>query len=158
MDVIRDFYGYKVSSCGQVFNLDGTIKKTFLAGKGYRCFSVYKEGKKTNYLVHRAVAVLFIPNDKNLDEVNHIDGNKENNDISNLEWCTSGQNIKHAFTNGLHHQPRKPVKMFDKDGLLLKVFLSIREAAKQVGVNESSIRKSCNGKITVKGCIFTRAI
>lgn len=65
--------------------------------------SVYEDGKRKriNRLVHRIVAQAFVPNPLGLPEVNHIDGNKENNDASNLEWCTRQQNMAHAVKNKL---------------------------------------------------------
>ena len=56
---------------------------------------------KKNFYAHRLVAKHFILNDKLLKEVNHIDGNKQNNNYSNLEWCTTQENTKHAINNGL---------------------------------------------------------
>jgi hypothetical protein len=58
-------------------------------------------GKQKNCRVNRLVAQVFIPNPKQLPEVNHIDGNKDNNHVSNLEWCDRSQNMKHAIRTGL---------------------------------------------------------
>ena len=76
--------------------------------KGYLYAMVtLSNGKQKNCRVHRLVALAFIPNPDGLPEVNHIDGNKENNHVSNLEWCTHSYNNKHAWAIGLkdrHHQ------------------------------------------------------
>ena len=69
---------------------------------GYRYVMVTQtNGKPKNWRVHRLVEMLFIPNPSGLTEVNHIDGNKDNNHVSNLEWCTRSHNVKHSFDTGL---------------------------------------------------------
>ena len=73
---------------------------------GYPQVHLTKNGKRDNYSIHRLVALTHIPNPLSLPEVNHIDGNKLNNNIDNLEWCTSSYNIKHAIRNGLRSVAR----------------------------------------------------
>ena len=73
----------------------------YLNNKGYWCVNLYKHSKVHKFLVHRLIALYFIPNPNNLPEVNHIDGNKQNNSISNLEWITHKQNTQHAWDNNL---------------------------------------------------------
>jgi hypothetical protein len=70
-------------------------------GRGYIHVNLCKDGKRKNFWLHRLVASHFIPNPKNRAEVNHIDGNKSNVDVSNLEWVTRSQNIQHAYEKGL---------------------------------------------------------
>ena len=65
-----------------------------------------KKGKRVNCRINRLVAMHFIPNPYNKPEVNHIDGNKENNNVSNLEWATRSENMKHCFSMGLHPSTR----------------------------------------------------
>jgi hypothetical protein len=69
-------------------------------GRYARC-TLSKDGSPKSYSVHRLVALAFIPNPLNLPQVNHKDGNKFNNHYSNLEWCTSSDNTKHAYDTGL---------------------------------------------------------
>ena len=72
--------------------------------KGYLYAMIeYTDGKKKNCRVHRLVAEYFLPNPDNLPCINHIDGNKENNHVSNLEWCTYQHNMQHAVRTGLTH-------------------------------------------------------
>ena len=68
---------------------------------------------KKYYLVHRLVAMTFIPNEKDLPQVNHIDGNKLNNNVENLEWCTREDNIKHAYKMGLNPSRKKIIEYVD---------------------------------------------
>ena len=70
-------------------------------GTGYKIVSLTVNKKRKNQYVHRLVATAFIENTKGKKEVNHIDGNKSNNNVSNLEWVTSKENKKHARENGL---------------------------------------------------------
>ena len=72
--------------------------------KGYLYAMIeYPDGKKKNCRVHRLVAEYFLPNPDNLPCINHIDGNKLNNHIDNLEWCTYQYNMQHAVRTGLTH-------------------------------------------------------
>ena len=110
--------GYCISNLGRIKSLEkqvfnsknncyGTKKEKILKyctnnTKGYcRLHILYKNGKRINESVHRLVAKTFIDNPNNLPQVNHIDGNKENNNVSNLEWCTNQYNQIHAINTGL---------------------------------------------------------
>lgn len=69
--------------------------------KGYQFVRLYVDGLSKTYLVHRLVATLHIPNPNKYSQINHLDGNKSNNAIWNLEWCTGQQNVKHSVITGL---------------------------------------------------------
>ena len=72
--------------------------------KGYMFVVLYDKNQNTKAIkIHRLVAEAFIPNPNEYQQINHIDGNKKNNNKSNLEWCTGSQNIRHAYENGLMH-------------------------------------------------------
>lgn len=93
---------YEVSNLGRVRNhKTGRILKFDTAHTGYHQVKLSYEGKKKNCLVHRAVALAFLPNPDNKREVNHKDGSKTNNLLSNLEWATSKENQEHAMEHGL---------------------------------------------------------
>lgn len=96
--LIPGYEPYEISRCGKL-RLKGKILTTPSMKNGYR--RKYLKALKRNLLIHRAIALAFISNPNNLLEVNHIDGNKSNNNISNLEWVSRSQNAKHAFINGL---------------------------------------------------------
>lgn len=90
-------YNYIVFPSGEILNLHGEEVKGHIDRCGYR--EVVVNGKQK--LVHRIVAMVFIPNQNNLEQVNHIDGNKLNNNVNNLEWCTRSENLRHAYAIGL---------------------------------------------------------
>lgn len=124
MEVWKDIEVYKglyqVSSEGKVRSLDryekskggslrfrkGRILAQTKRKNGYLTVSLNREGVNKKHLIHRLVAKAFIHNIKNLPEVNHEDGNKENNHTYNLVWCTSSYNQKHVFDNGLQKARR----------------------------------------------------
>lgn len=96
---------YLVSTYGRVKSLKGKVKilKPVL-GRGYLRVDLSKDGKPKHFNVHQLVALAFIPNPNCKREVNHIDGNKLNNYVDNLEWCTQSENIQHAVATGLKAQ------------------------------------------------------
>ena len=104
--IIIDGYvtNYGISDTGEVRNVDrGNILKYSYDRRGYCCvYLTLKDGKHKRFRVHRLVALAFIPNPENKREVNHIDGIKTNNSISNLEWVSSSENMLHAYRTGLH--------------------------------------------------------
>ena len=95
--------GYAVTTEGDVYSLNYRNKRGVIHklktydNKGYRLVSLTDSKGKRKRTVHRIVAETFIPNHDNLPQVNHIDGNKANNNVSNLEWVTPSQNLKHHF-------------------------------------------------------------
>ena len=108
MEIWRDITGTKgfieVSNKGRVRSLlSGAprVLKTQTDNKGYHRIRVTIEQEKMTYKVHREVAKLFLPNPENLPQVNHKDGNKDNNSVDNLEWVTNKENAHHAIENGL---------------------------------------------------------
>lgn len=101
-----DWDRYKVCENGDVIPLSGIIAgkpfKQFIKPNGYSSIAlVCKDGAQSKFYVHRIIAYHFLDNPNNLPQVNHIDGDKQNNDVSNLEWCTPKQNSQHALKNGL---------------------------------------------------------
>lgn len=94
-----NYYSYHVTKDGKVFNKFDKEMKPNLNGKGYLIVGLttgFKERKKT-IAVHRLVALVYIPNPLNFSDVDHIDGNRSNNNIENLRWVTHGENIKHSY-------------------------------------------------------------
>ena len=94
---------YTIDESGNLFDIENNrYKKQYINHKGYIVYHLYINGKSKTLLAHRLVLMTFNPVDnmENL-QVNHIDGNKKNNNISNLEWCTQSENQRHAFEMGL---------------------------------------------------------
>ena len=91
----------------------GDTRKVLRSNWGYKYVSLTKDGKRRNFMLHRLIAATFIPNPDHKPYINHKDGNKLNNHISNLEWCTSSENNLHAYRTGLKHPNRqsKPMKL-----------------------------------------------
>lgn len=101
---IHESYNNVVSNLGNVGVLEnGVVYKRAISdnGNGYKIYSFRINGKKTNFYIHRLVAIKFIDNPFNKKTVNHIDGDKSNNHYSNLEWLTPKENTTHAIKNGL---------------------------------------------------------
>ena len=95
---------YEVSDQGRVRSLKCNkvrIMPHTMQHHGYHAFMIHMNGRAQCRKVHREVALAFIPNPDGLPEVNHIDGNKDNNQVSNLEWVTHQANVRHAFDNCL---------------------------------------------------------
>ena len=94
---------YSISNLGRVKNnVTNKIVQSSFDNWKYHQVGLYVEtGKKVKYKVHRLVAMYFIPNPNNYEQVNHIDGNKDHNYESNLEWCTPSQNLQHAYDTNL---------------------------------------------------------
>ena len=96
---------FQISNHGRVYSKrSNKILVQGITKQGYNTISSKIGGRAGKYIclkVHRMVAKAFIPNSYNKPEVNHIDGNKQNNNVSNLEWCTSSENTQHAYDTGL---------------------------------------------------------
>ena len=103
--VIENFEGYMISNFGRVKSLKKNIMLTpSMNNWGYLRVKLSQDGKRYRLLIHRLVLKSFKPNeDLNKTECNHKDGNKENNYVENLEWCTRSDNMKHAFKIGLRN-------------------------------------------------------
>lgn len=135
---------YEVSDTGLVRNkVSGKILKPGKDGKGYLRVRLYKDGEWKMYRIHRLVAEAFIPNPLNLPQVNHIDQNKSNNNVDNLEWCTSQYNIDYSLS--------KPVCQYSLDGRLLNTYKSASEASRKTGINQGDISRCCRGKYRQAG-------
>lgn len=146
---------YEVSDLGRVRSLSRTIVKKngvkqnkvgkllkpCKSGNGYYYVVLTKNSHSKSKRIHILVAKAFIPNPENYQQVNHLDGDKSNNKLSNLEWCTPHQNQYHAVTTGLFHNP---VILQFKGGKLIGAYHSTRDAAKATGLDCRAIGRCAN--------------
>ena len=157
-EVWKDIKGYEglyqVSNMGKIKSLKfshGNKEKILKGNKekfGYLVVTLYKNKGRKNFKIHRLVAETFIPNPKNLPQVNHIDGNKQNNRIDNLEWCTAKENTNHAHKTGLANNDnlKIKVKQYDLNGNFIREWDSITDIEKSLNIDKSSVVKVCRHK------------
>lgn len=150
---IKGYEGiYEISNLGRIKSLKRNnnrclidkIMKQYIGKQGYLQVRLCKNGKSKLHKVHILIANAFIDNPNNLPIINHIDGNKTNNTISNLEWCSYSHNIKHAYDIGL--RKKKPIIQKDLNNVTVKKWNCIAEASEKTGILHSSIWKCCNKK------------
>lgn len=147
---MKEIPDYEVSNEGRVRNAKTKrILKTNHNQKGYEQICLRKNKEPVTRSVHRVVADSFFAGDHDGYDVNHIDGNKTNNHISNLEFCTRKENVIHAFKTGLKRPSRQVKIRVIETGI---VYESIHECGRSIGCNPTIIgqclsgrQKSCNG-------------
>ena len=110
----------------------------------YKFVTLNINGKQKRMRVHRLVAETFIDNSENKPYVNHINGNRGDNNVENLEWVTPSENTQHAVNTGLFISGRtRPVIQYNLDGERMATFESATEAARQTGGSQSKITMCC---------------
>ena len=139
---IKGYEGlYKISPNGEVWSCyKHRLKVPSKQNGGYFLVFLIKNNERKAYLLHRLVAQTYIDNPHNLAEVNHIDGNKENNGVDNLEWCSRSDNLKHRSRILGQRGNAKAVICIDKD----LEFNAIKDAAKWAGITSGAIQQSLN--------------
>jgi hypothetical protein len=177
IEIWKDIKGYEglyqVSNKGNVKSLNRiTINslgyKRKLKGKyklqrnikGYSYTTLHKKGIRNSYGVHRLVAISFIENKKNKPQINHINGNKKDNRVENLEWCNASENqlhnyrklnrkISRAFLGKFNekHPNSKKIKQFDKGGNLINIYNSVAEVQRVTGFLQGNISSAARGDL-----------
>ena len=159
VEIWRDVIGYeglyKVSNLGRIKSLNrkissnkrvkGVIRSQQKNENGYMTIQLHKNNTIKDFKVHRLVAQAFIPNPNNLPQVNHKDENKTNNNLINLEWCTSKYN--NSYGTKIERSIawcRKKVYQYDTNFNLIKIYESITECVRQTGYDRKSIENRCN--------------
>lgn len=165
---IKGYEGiYEVSNLGRVRSLDrtyklingypqtikGRIMSQFNTKDGYKGIRLRTRTDRKSFKVHRLVAQVFIPNPENYPFVNHKDEDKHNNHVDNLEWCTPKYNLNYGtvierLSAKHHNHPKlsKPVEQLTIEGVIIKTYPSIKEAARQLGLHAQNIGQCCRGK------------
>jgi NUMOD4 motif/HNH endonuclease len=170
MEIWKDVVGYEglymVSNKGRMKSLNrfradgisvkGRVLKLQTCKDGYYKLNLSKDGKKKTFRVNRLVALSFIDNPLDLPVVNHKDGDKKNNEVVNLEWCTVSENTKHGFDKlgrvGNNGGMNKVVSQLDKSSNhIIKTFNSIHEASREIGVTVQAISGCLNGRSETSG-------
>lgn len=170
---IKGFEGlYEISNTGLVKSLRrevpnnggiSIVKEKILKPQkeknGYLRIGLNKRNKKYMFLIHRLIAESFIPNVNNYAEINHKDGNKSNNNVDNLEWCSRSYNIKHSYINKLRNtdinrknakkmieKNKRKVVQKDLNGNMINIFDSIKEAGELTNIDKTNICSVCKHK------------
>lgn len=173
-EIFKDIYGYEglyqVSNFGNIKSSDrqrlgkggclrscpGRILKPKINNRGYYQVDLFdKNNKSTRFLIHRLVALAFLENPNNYDQINHIDNDHTNNCVTNLEWCNNYQNnLWKKVTSSEKQHVAKNVLQYSLDGTFIKEWESAKASEKE-GFDRSSISKCCRGKLkTSKGYIW----
>lgn len=149
MEVIRNFEKYQIDLYGNIYRY-GRLRKWVINEDGYATIHLCQNNIIKKHKIHRLVAQTFIPNPFNLPVVNHKDGCKLNNHVSNLEWLSYKDSMKHAYDNNLINL-RKPVLQLDDNGEIIKEFISITEAGKLLDIKVSNISSVLNNRRKTAG-------
>lgn len=135
---------YSVSDKGEVRKDTTNYLMKLQIQQGYSHVTIQINGKAKRFRVHRLVAEAFIPNPDGKPYVNHIDGNRQNNSITNLEWVTPTENTRHAIDTGLMLPTReRAVVQFSLDGEKIAEYVSISAAARETNSKDEKICLCC---------------
>lgn len=173
---VGDFY--QISESGMIFSKERVTScslndirrkkrkqiKTHQDKDGYEIASLYFNGKQRHLRVHRLVAQAFIPNPEGKPHVNHIDGNKSNNAVSNLEWATQSENELHAIRFLNKKQPKGAQSRLSTKMIVTfpdgheEIMHGQNEAARILNLNQANIYKCLSGEAkSTKGYKFKKA-
>ena len=168
---VKGYPDYFVYEDGRVWSAKtNKFLKPNHSERGYASVELFNKKGSKRILVHRLVARAFIPNPLNLPQINHKDENPTNNDVSNLEWCTSKYNMNYGSGAKTRHSKidyskpiyalnavkngktvSVPVTMLDKNGIVLRTFESAKEAYRQTGISQGNILQVVHGKRKTAG-------
>lgn len=166
-EVYKEIDGFKlylVSNYGNILSNNNykrsgpRILKPIVQADGYLHFTLCKNKKKYQMPAHRIVAQTFISNPNDKPYINHINGNKMDNRVENLEWVTSSENTQHAFKIGLMKSPKyylgkkgelhpnsKKLRVTDYKGEIVGIYYGSAEAARELNISQASVSRYCLG-------------
>ena len=148
----EDTTGYFISSLGRFKNKKGVVMKDY---KPHHSGYIYLRVNIKKYALHRLVALTFIENSDKKPFVNHIDGNKLNNKLLNLEWVLCSENNLHSYKIGLSHGFKRKIIQYDLEMNEIKQFDTIKAASKELNISLSCVKDVLKGKQkSSKGFIF----
>ena len=152
---------YEITLCGKIFKGNREIKQSTMT-RGYLSVSLWDNGKPKTYYVHRLVALTWIPNHNDKPYVNHKNGNKKDNKVSNLEWCTRKYNVGYGTVKERQSINKrgqsnswlnKPVLQYSLDGKFIAEYNSTTQAAKELSqtLNKDweKIKKAINNQLRI---------
>lgn len=165
---------YQASNLGRIRSLDRFVNASY--GKRLVRSQIIRQSVNNDYFyvviskfdisvhlkVHQLIARAFIPNVENKPYVNHIDGNRQNNRVENLEWVTKSENAIHAYRvlgrkssasgpNSINKLKSKPVSQYSKEGIFIKEWGSICDVSRDLGIPTGNISKCCMGNRNYAG-------
>ena len=156
--VIKGFDNYSISNFGNLKNnKTNRLRVQSKDSSGYACCTLSLKGKTYTKSIHRLVAEAFIPNPDLFKEVNHRNGNKLDNRVENIEWCSRSHNLKHSYRvlnrvppmlgRLAEKNPRSiPVLQFTKEGDFIKEHTNLRNAGRSVNTSGDNISRACKLK------------
>jgi hypothetical protein len=155
MVTIKDFCDYRIDILGNIYVVrNNKLKKLkpSLINPGYYTVVLTNEMGRKKFYIHRLLATYFIPNPKNLATVNHINGVKTDNSITNLEWLSKEDNNKHAFATGLQAKRENRLCTKINNSTMVALYndghsgnFSVSELANKYGLTEGYIRELSRG-------------
>lgn len=145
---INGYPNYLVSDYGEVINIKtGKALKPYRVGDGYLRVDLRHKSKRRQVAIHQLVAEYFVPNEEGKTQINHRDGDKLNNNYSNLEWCTPKENMQHAKEKGLLSRKPVSIEMISlKDGGS-KIYPSIAALARKLNKSSDTVRYILAGSL-----------
>ena len=141
---IEDFPGYYVSDQGRMKMKKGKFSEASVCSNGYIKVSIFRDGKRHARNIHRLVAKTFIPNPKKKKVVNHINGDRTDNRVANLEWLTQIENSSSdKRKNPENINPGRKIIQYDLEMNKLTIWDSVAEAGREMGLNKSHLTQHC---------------
>lgn len=155
MEEWKDVIGYEglyqVSNHG-IVKRDGHVLKNLKHNTGYLFVQLSKNGKVQNKFIHRLVAEAFLPNPFNHPQVNHLDECKDNNCVTNLEWCTAKYNSCYGSRlERVRKGKSKKIVQYSLSGIFIQEWESSTEASEQLGISQTGIVHCCKGVTKTSG-------